>query len=149
MSESNGQNGTQVLPEAPASLSFEFVYKGYKPTLTLRDFNGSQLLAKLDKAIAKLEEMGAVAPGAEETVISFDAEQMVANVLEGKVYWKIRGAHYRKFGVTIWPEVLEESGFVAEEMDTHKIYDMAGWVAHCELNDEGQPRKVVKLVDNN
>lgn len=155
MAENNGNNGKQklksmeMLPAAPASLSFKFAYKGYEPTLTLSDFNGIHLLVKMDKAIVKLEQMGAVAPGAAETGISFDAEQMVANVADGNVYWKIRGSHYKKFGVTIWPEVLEEAGFVAEEMPTTKIYDMTGWVAHCELNEEGKPKKVVKLINNN
>lgn len=151
MAENNGPNGKQKpeLPEAPASLSFKFVYKGYEPMLTLRDFNGIHLLAKLDKAIIELERMGAVAPGAAVASISFNAEQMVSNVADGNVYWKIRGSHYKKFGVTIWPEVLEEAGFVAEEMPATKIYDMTGWVAHCELNEEGKPKKVVKLINNN
>jgi hypothetical protein len=150
-SEQKTQEPKRDLPEAPASINFRFSYKGYEPTLTLRDFNGLTLLSKLDAALKKLEAMGAVAPGAAATSLVFEATKLAASVLpdaetdEVKTYWKVKGGSYRKFGVSIWPEALEEAGFVVEEMVVTRVYDLAGWTAHCEVKD-GQPRKVTKLV---
>lgn len=149
--DTSNQQPARELPEAPASINFRFSYKGYEPSLTLRDFNGLALLGKLDAAIKKLEEMGAVAPGRADTSMVFEATKMMASVQpdpstdEVKTYWKVKGDSYRKYGVTIWPEVLEEAGFVISEMEVTRAYDLAGWTAHCEVVD-GQPKKVTKLV---
>lgn len=140
-------NGSK--PVLPAKVEFSFLYRGYEPKLTLQGETGEGLLKKMVAAIDKLEKMGAVAPGTTDTVLIFDAEEMVASVLEGETYWKVKGGAFRKFGVTIWKEGLEASGFAFGEMDVSKKYNLKGWSAHCELKEDGKPKKVVKLVNNN
>lgn len=144
--QSNDQPTITQLPEAPASITFKFAYRGYDPMLTLRDVNGVELLKKLDAAIDYIEDRGGSPLGSADDSLSFEAETLVANVADGKIYWKVKGSIYRKYGVTIWPEVLEEAGLDPTKLDPVRPVDLKGWVAYCQLNDERNPQKVVKLV---
>lgn len=57
--ETNGSAPREPLPEAPASATFRYVHpSGFEVMLTLRDFNGTTLLGKVDAAIAHLERQG-------------------------------------------------------------------------------------------
>jgi len=85
------------------------------------------------------------APPKAQTGETFQAETMEATVNKGKAYWKIKGGKFAKFGVTIWPEVLEAAGFNLEELDTGESYSLAGYVASYSLKEDGKPEKVVKL----
>lgn len=78
---------------------------------------------------------------------SFPAEQMTAMVNDGKVYWKVRGGKFQKFGVNIWPEVLEQAGFDPDEMNPVKSIDLSGYTAQY-LVEEGKAKKIVKLIKN-
>lgn len=82
---------------------------------------------------------------ADTAVHTFAAEQMIATVADGNVYWKIKGGQYQKFGVSIWPEALEASGFDPENMNPMKPIDLTGKTAHFTVKENGQPRKVIKL----
>jgi len=77
---------------------------------------------------------------------SFLADKLTATVDDGNAYWKVRGGQYTKFGVTIWPEALVDAGFDFDELNPMKPVDLSGWTAHYVLNDNGKPKKVVKLV---
>lgn len=76
---------------------------------------------------------------------SFQAESMEATVNKGKAYWKVKGGKFAKFGVTIWPEVLEDAGFNLDELDTDSSYNLSGYVASYSLKEDGKPEKVTKL----
>lgn len=76
---------------------------------------------------------------------SFQAESLEATVNKGKAYWKIKGGKFAKYGVTIWPEVLEETGFNLDELDPMQTYNLPGYTAHYTLKDDGKPEKVIKL----
>ncbi len=76
----------------------------------------------------------------------FAAEKMVATVDEGKVYWKVKGANFQKFGVTIWPEVLEDAGFEVDALNPLKPIDLTGWTAVYSVKENGQPKKILKLI---
>lgn len=76
----------------------------------------------------------------------FAAEELVANVHDGKVYWKVKGGRFKQYGVTIWPEVLEKAGFHPEKMDPMATYDIHEFMAHYVVNDKGNPSKIIELV---
>lgn len=80
-----------------------------------------------------------------QAVGSFAAEQLTATVDDGKVYWKVKGANFQKFGVTVWPEVLEDAGINIDELNPLKPMDLTGWTAVYSIKENGQPKKVIKL----
>jgi hypothetical protein len=79
----------------------------------------------------------------EETV--FSAETLVANMNDGKVYWKVKGGQYGKYGVTVWPETLAEIGIDVNTLDPKETYNLDGYTAFVMLKD-GKPSKVFRLV---
>jgi hypothetical protein len=85
------------------------------------------------------------APADSEVMDSFSAETLVANVNEGKAYWKVQGGPFTKFGVTIWPEVLNEAGFDCDQLDSTQTYSLAGHTATYTKVD-GKPKKVTLLT---
>jgi len=85
------------------------------------------------------------APGI--TDMTFQTEQLVSEIKEGKRYWKIKGAPFMKYGVRVWDEVLEAAGFVLEQMD-QPVYSLTGYTAHYVEREPGKPLKVTMLVVN-
>lgn len=76
--------------------------------------------------------------------LTFQAQTLVGSVNEGKVYWKVKGAQFTKFGVAVWPEVLEAAGFL--ELDPLETYDLSGFIATYVKKDDGKIDKVISLV---
>jgi len=74
----------------------------------------------------------------------FEAEQLVANMSSGKTYWKVKGGKYGKFGVAVWPEVLDAAGLASDKLDPSQVYDLAGYKAFT-VSSEGKPQKVTRL----
>lgn len=72
----------------------------------------------------------------------FNAETLTATVDNGKAYWKVKGGRFQKWGVAIYPEVLEAAGIEADPLQPQSL---AGWVAHYQTNDKGNPKKVTRL----
>ena len=83
--------------------------------------------------------------------LTFEADELFANVSKGKTYWKGKGGRFSQYGVTIWPEVLEDamkSGLITEEeLDPMRSYPLGGLVACYVENDNGKPQKVTRLVN--
>lgn len=52
-------------------------------------------------------------PAASQTT-SFIADEISVDFMEGKPVYKLRGNEYRKFGVRIWPEVMQTLGIDAD-----------------------------------
>lgn len=77
---------------------------------------------------------------------SFAASEMICTVSEGKAYWKVRGGQFTKFGVTIWPEVLQSAGFDPDTLNPMKPIPLVGYTAHYALNEEGKAQKVTALT---
>lgn len=83
--------------------------------------------------------------------LTFEAEILAASVNDGKTYWKVKGGQFSKYGVTVWPEVLQaaiQSGAlwdVEGELDPLQTYPLSGIIAHYAVNDKGQPSKVTML----
>lgn len=76
----------------------------------------------------------------------FAAESLTATVDDGKAYWKVKGGSYQKFGVIVWPEVLEAAGFDVDNLNPLKPVDLTGWTAVYSVKENGQPQKVIKLA---
>lgn len=86
----------------------------------------------------------AVTPQAQQTTAIFPAATMTATVTDGKTYWKVKGGRFGKWGVTIWTETLDASGFA--HLDPLKSYDLSadGWKAEY-VEKDGKPDKVIRL----
>lgn len=77
--------------------------------------------------------------------LSFKPETLVANVLEGKVFWKVKGGRWSKYGVNIWPEVLEAANL--NNLDPTQEYSLSNFKSAIYINnDKGQPSKVTALA---
>jgi hypothetical protein len=79
----------------------------------------------------------------------FDTELLVCEIkLDGngepKQFFKIKGGMYKKFGITIWPEVLIAAGIPVAKL-VAQDYNLPGYRATFVLNDKGKPSKVTIL----
>ena len=77
---------------------------------------------------------------------TFEAERLVGSTSGDKVYWKVQGGKFSKYGVTIWPEILEAIDIAVDTLDPTSEYTLEGYTAYYVLNDKGQPDKVVNLA---
>lgn len=110
--------------------------------------NDNQQIIDLLTEIRDLLRGGAAvtqAHGATAVTQSFTAESLSATVDDGKVYWKVRGGMFKKFGVTVWPETLAAAGFDAD-LSPLKSHDLTGYTAVYVLNEEGKAQKVIQLI---
>ena len=99
-------------------------------------------------AASQPQQAAAVPPAAGGQ--SFMAEKLVASMTDGKTYWKIKGGIYQRYGVTVWPEVLQaaqQAGLYLSdgELNPAQEYPLGGWIAHFVINEKGQPQKVTQL----
>jgi len=85
---------------------------------------------------------GQPAPAQRET---FQAQTLGATTDKGKVYWKVYGGRFSKYGVTIWPETLQAAGYDVENLDPAQTYNLAGYTATYVCKEDGKPSKVVEL----
>lgn len=76
-------------------------------------------------------------------LLTFNCTSLGASVNDGKAYWKVKGGKFEKFGVTVWPEVLEAAGFI--DLDPMQTYSLAGYVATYSAKDDGKPDKVTAI----
>ena len=75
-----------------------------------------------------------------------DIEDFTISLNEGKMYFKIKGGPYKKWGITVWPEVLINT-FGQEWFDglnPLKPPKITGR-AYYSNNEKGQPDKVVSI----
>lgn len=78
---------------------------------------------------------------------SFTAESLVVSMANGKYYHKVMGGPFKKFGVSVWPEVLEACGL--DVSDPTKLPNIAGYfAAYIEKEKDGKfvPDKIVRLM---
>lgn len=84
-----------------------------------------------------------------DAVNQFDTELLNCEIkLDGngepKQFFKIKGGMYKKYGITVWPEVLTAAGIPIGKL-VAQDYNLVGYRADFVLNDKGKPSKVVKL----
>lgn len=76
-------------------------------------------------------------------VKTFTADRLSVETKDGKTYYKVIGTPFTKYGVNVWPEVLEAAGIDGTA-------NIAGWRADyvTKVTDKGQtvPAKVVRLL---
>jgi hypothetical protein len=86
---------------------------------------------------------GNTAP-ATPNVLSFPVGEITATVSDGKAYWRVKGAEFQKFGVIVYPEVLEAAGLT--DLNPLQPFGEPGWVAQYVTKEDGKPKKVVALL---
>jgi hypothetical protein len=92
------------------------------------------------------------APATQANLLEYDAVKLMGSMYKGKPYWKVLGGQYSKFGVTVWPEVLEAAGIAMSTLDVSNEngYSLAGFKARYQMgpNEKGEmkPDKVYELV---
>jgi hypothetical protein len=80
---------------------------------------------------------------------TFLADQLVADVLDGRAYWKVKGGQYRKHGIRVWPEVLEAFGVNLAELNPTEPFSLPpGTVATFVYNEDGTINKVIHFSVN-
>ena len=157
--------------EAPRSVNFYGVStKGWNLQFTIRSVDNESLLKELGDLINRVEALGVVpkAVGQQPSNVShdtappppptsapppvhevaydtFEAAELEGSTRGDKTYWKVKGGKFSKYGVTIWPEVLEEAGFNVNDLDPATVYSLAGYTARYVTKEDGKPDKVIKL----
>ena len=89
---------------------------------------------------------GANPPATNGQPKTFPAQTLVPSVNEGKTYFKVKGGQFTKYGVKVWPEVLQEVGFDLDQLDATQTYDLSRYEAIYSIKEDGAPEKVTKLV---
>lgn len=156
--------------EAPSSINFKGTSSlGWEIMVTLRDESEADLLQRfrlfagilLENGIeptgkttappAVTAPNGAPPPATPAEVVAdtaetdtFAAEKLVCNVNDGKTYYKIQGGNYKKWGVTVWNEVIGTI-FDLDQLDPTQTYDLTGYTATF-LKVDNQPKKVTALT---
>lgn len=102
-----------------------------------------RLEEKLDRTLALLDQL--VSEKENERITGeYPAVKLFANLLDGKVYWSVKGGPYMKHGASIWPEVLEPAGF--GQLQPTEVVDLAGWTAVYTAKADGSNPKVTQLI---
>lgn len=167
----NKQLGEQVaqtpLPEAPASATVKVVNPKTQMEwfFTVRGHSQISLLDQIETIEAALIKRGYTAldayidqrrdernggqheangNGGNNQPLTFQAKTLVASVTEGTAYWKVKGGQFTKFGVMIWPEILEAAGF--HDLNPLETYELNGFTAVYTKKDDGKIDKVTSLV---
>ena len=98
---------------------------------------------KMDRLLELLEQQ-AEEKANQPITGEYAAVKLFANLLDGKVYWSVKGGPYMKHGASIWPEVLEPAGF--GNLQPTEVVDLAGWTAVYTAKADGSNPKVTQLI---
>ena len=153
------QESIRTWTEAPASATVKAVVGGRDWMLTMRADTVRELVERVNTLNGWLDSHADAALNVEQPrtqatppvapiqsangVQTFAAESLSATVTDGKPYWKVKGGRFKKFGVTVWDEVLTEAGLA--ECDPMQAYSLQGWTAHYITKADGKPEKVIRL----
>lgn len=75
--------------------------------------------------------------------LTFQTDRLVGETKGGKTYWKLAGGKFAKFGVRVWPEVLEAAGFDIDGLDPDLEYEVTMTAVYEEK--DGKPSRVISL----
>lgn len=87
-----------------------------------------------------------VQPPAANDEQSFIGDEIIVEMKDSKLYYKVIGGQFTKFGVRVWPEVLKAAGLPVENMKGGKRYKL-GRICHYSTKDNGNPEKVTRISD--
>lgn len=80
--------------------------------------------------------------------VTIEVTKVSIEMKDGKPLWKLHGGQWEKFGVRVWPEVLDKAGVVHKGRT--KGGEVKGWKATILVNTDKdgkqKPSKVVDLV---
>lgn len=75
----------------------------------------------------------------------FMGDKIVVETKGDKVYYKITGGKWSKYGVRVWPEVLGNFGIKTDKLKAGTTYNLARW---CTVDMDGdKPIKVTHIAD--
>lgn len=74
---------------------------------------------------------------------SFAVDKITATIDDGKVYWRVKGGEFQKFGVVVYPEVLEAAGLGG--INPVQPFSEPGMVAYYSTKDNGKPKKITRI----
>ncbi len=114
---------SQLLPLLP-QIKAELVKAGYE----LIDSHPAQLVG---------------AEAAPPQSLSFPVSELTATVSDGKAYWRVKGGQFQKWGVIVYPEVMEAAGLT--DLNPLQPFTEAGLQAVYCLKENGKPKKVIRL----
>jgi hypothetical protein len=79
----------------------------------------------------------------------FDTEELECTLTNNKQYFHIKGGPWKKYGVTVWGEVLTpilaQLGTSPAQLEGGKPYKFVGYKAYYIKKADGNPKKVVRL----
>lgn len=111
-----------------------------KLLLTLPNFEGELLKAGYKPvSTGQLTSVGTQTPARS----AFLVDNITATVSDGKAYWRVKGGDFQKWGVAIYPEVLEAAGL--NNINPLVPYTEPGLVAYYSVKEDGKPKKIVRL----
>ena len=105
--------------------------------------NLRRIEGKIDRLLELLEQQ-AEEKANQPIAGEYAAVKLFANLLDGKVYWSVKGGPYMKHGASVWPEVLEPAGF--GNLQPTEVVDLAGWTAVYTAKPDGSNPKVTQLI---
>jgi hypothetical protein len=83
-------------------------------------------------------------PSQPATAPSFAAEKLFCEKRNDKMYFKVKGGTWMKYGVTVWNEVLVKAGIQPSTLNVGE-YTLKGYQALYTLKADGKPEKVIEL----
>ena len=95
------------------------------------------------KAASERSRNGTAPPAPNNDRLTFQAQRLIGESRKGKDYWKVAGGRFAKFGVRVWPEVLEAAGIDVDSLDTSQEYELSLTAVYIE--EDGKPVKVISL----
>lgn len=101
--------------------------------------------AAMERLAALLESGAAVAGDSQETAVTgqFPAIDLSAALLDGKIYWKVRGGKYSRHGLTLWPEMAAAHGFDLDSLNIQQKYPLTGWTV---VYTDGDPPRIANMI---
>ena len=114
---------------------------GWCPEASARPTNGKEATQTAAPENTPLESQGEIK--------EFAAEYMDCTISKGREIWKVHGGPFKKYGVTVWPEVWRELGWDVKAINANGVpqtYRLDGYVAQY-LEVDAKPKKVTRLIE--
>jgi hypothetical protein len=74
-----------------------------------------------------------------------DTEELECTITNNRHYFHVKGGPWKKYGVTVWDEVLIQAGISPNTLEGGKTYALVGYKAYYIKKADGNPKKVVRL----
>lgn len=145
------QHSTQEEINAASVQLWDMIQQGYKHLADRRGANGVNPRADVfEHHTAPLPETVQSNNKTAPNMVLVPLTKLSVEIKEGKSYWRAHGGQWEKFGVYIWPEVLNKAGIKHEGRT--KGFEFKGdhkaemWVETKTEDGKTKPVKVTEIV---